>query len=672
MSRMGRFAWISAATGLALLGWVGAASAQASDSVASTAELKKLSVEELMDIEVTSVSKQEESLGSAAATVAVVTGEDIHRAGATSLPEALRGVPGLHVASTGASAWAVSSRGFSSVNSEKLLVLSDTRSIYTPLYSGVFWDVQDYLLQDIDRIEVIRGPGAALWGSNAVNGVINITTKSARDTQGAYFEAGAGDEERAVAAARYGGETAGGIYYRVFGQYRDRDASFNPNAISSDDWQLGHIGFRADWDRTVNDAVTLQGDLYDGDIGRLAPSISLGGPPNPAGRLRTGVSGGNILGRWQHRAGDNAELQLRAYYDRTHRNDPNFRDDLDTVDLDLQHRFPLGARQEATWGLNYRYTSNRNEGKVIFNLDPRSSHDRLASGFVQDRIALSDSLRVTLGTKLEHNDFSGFEVQPSGRLAWDFAPRQTLWSAVSRAVRVPTRLERDIAIDASDPAGNPVVRLLGNRDFDSEKLLAYELGYRWQALTALSIDLAAFHNRYHGLASLELGQTFIDPRDGKTVMPIINRNLTDGRAEGIEALVNWSPRSFWRLSVSYAYLDLELDPHGADLNHGRFAAGATPRNQFGLRSFLDLPGNFAMDAFLRHLDDIRQIPQIVTGTGLPGYTELDLRFAWRGWRSLELSLTGRDLLHAHHHEFGAPASSGDVERSMWGKIAWGF
>ncbi|MGH8642926.1 MAG: TonB-dependent receptor plug domain-containing protein [Gammaproteobacteria bacterium] len=646
--------------------------AAADDGGFSASALKRLSIEELMDVEVTSVSRTAESLGGAAAAVTVVTNEDIRRSGATSVPEALRLVPGIHVARNQSSRWAVSSRGFSSVNSEKLLVLSDTRSIYTPLFSGVFWDVQDYLLEDIDRIEVIRGPGAALWGSNAVNGVINITTKSAQDTQGLYAEAGAGTEERASAAVRYGGKTEGGVYYRVFGKYFDRDATFNPGASSSDDWQLGHFGFRADWDATERDTVTVQGDVYRGDIGQLAPSAAVTGRPGPQGDLEVDVSGGNILGRWRHRIDEDSDLQFRAYYDRTHRDDPSFLDDLDTVDLDFQHRFALALRHEIIWGLNYRYTSNRNESKGIFAVDPSSSQDHLVSAFVQDQISILDTLRLTLGTKFEHNDFSGFEVQPSARVAWDLLSGHTLWGAVSRAVRVPTRLERDIAIDVTDPAGNPVVRLLGNEDFDSEELLAYELGYRWQALETLFIDVAAFHNRYEGLASLELGQPFIDPKDGRTVIPVENRNLTDGHSQGIETLVTFSPLRYWRLSASHSYIDLSLDPAGQDLNRGKFLEGATPRHQFGLRSFLDLPGGFQIDAQFRSLSAVRRSPEIVTSERIPGYSELDVRIAWQGWKQIEISVVGQNLLHDHHPEFGASASRGEIERGVYGKVLWRF
>jgi len=384
--------------------------ADAQGGTLSATELKKLSLEELMNIDVTSVSKTTESLGGAAAAVAIVTNEDIRRSGATSVPDALRLLPGIHVARQTNDLWGVNSRGFSSTNSEKLLVLSDTRSIYTPLFSGVFWDVQDFFLQDIDRIEVIRGPGAALWGSNAVNGVINITTKSAKDTQGVYVEGGSGSNERAIAGVRYGGKTANGLYYRFFGKYFDRDASFNSKTVTSDDSRLGHLGFRVDREANDRDAITVQGDFYRANIGRLTPSVTVTGRPGPSGNLEVGAGGGNVLGRWRHSINKASDLQFRVYYDRTHRNDPSFVDNLDTIDLDLQHRFAPAPRQEIIWGLNYRFTDNRNQGKGLFAVEPSTSRENLVSGFVQDQIAILDKLRVTLGSKLEHNDFSGFEL----------------------------------------------------------------------------------------------------------------------------------------------------------------------------------------------------------------------------------------------------------------------
>ncbi len=649
-----------------------AADAQTRDPRASITELKKLSMEQLTDVEVTSVLRTAERLGGAAAAVTVVTNEDIRRSGATTVPDALRLVPGIHVASQTANTWAVSARGFSNVNSEKLLVLSDTRSVYTPLVSGVAWDVQDYLMQDIDRIEVIRGPGATLWGSNAVNGVINITTKSARDTQGLYVETSAGTEERASAAVRYGGQAGDRTFYRVFGTYVNRDASFLPPGPTSDDWQVGHLGGRMDWEAPEGDSLTIQGDVYGGNIGRVAPSITIIGRDGPVGDLVVDVGGGNVLGRYRRRRSDASEIELRVYYDRTHRNDPSFVDDLHTFDAEFRHRFPIGRVHEVSWGFNDRFTANRNTGKGLFALDPASSHDNLVSGYVQDQLQIHDGLHVTFGTKLEHNDFSGFEAQPSGRVAWTLSRGQTLWGAVSRAVRVPTRIERDISVDVTDPANNPVARLLGNDEFDSETLVAYEVGHRWQLSPMVFTDVAAFRNQYDGLASLELGDPFVDSQRMRIVIPVSNENLTNGHTQGVEIFSVVAPQPNWRVTASYSYVYMSLHPHGQDLNRGEFLEGATPRHQFGLSSFLDLPAGFQLDGQLRSLSAVRRLPPDPTGAGIDEYSELDLRLAWRGWQRMELSLVGRNLLHGHHPEFGAPAQRGEMERATYARAAWGF
>jgi iron complex outermembrane receptor protein len=650
----------------------GASLAQERAAPQTILDFKKLSVQELMDIEVMSVSKTPESLVGAPAAVTVLSSEEIRRSGATTVPEALRELPGIYVARQTSNTWAIGSRGFGSVNSEKLLVLSDTRSIYTPLFSGVFWDVQDYLLQDIDRIEVIRGPGATLWGSNAVDGVINITTKSARDTQGLYLETSTGTEEHGSVGARFGGRIGDRGYYRVFGKYFDRDATFNTNRVSSDDWNTGHLGFRSDWQAGERDTLTVQGDAYRAEIGRLSPSVVVTGRPGPAGPLRVVAGGGNVLARWRHKTARGSEIEARVYYDRTHRNDPSFVDDLDTVDVDLQDRFAPTPRHEVTWSLNYRSTANRNRGRGVFAVDPPSSNDQLAGGFIQDQIQLLKSIRVTVGTKLEHNDFSGAELQPSGRFAWSLPSNQTLWAAVSRAVRVPTRLERDIAIDVTNPQGNPVVRLLGNPGFDAEQLLAYEAGYRWQALKSLSVDVALFLDRYRGLAALERGSPVFDAAITRTVIPVRNQNLNSGRGLGGEAFVTYAVLARSRVSASYSNLDMDVRAGGMDINRGVFLDGSTPRHQFGLRSSTDLPRQFQADVLFRHIGSLRRLPSIVTGEGIPAYSELDLRLAWNGLKKAEIALVGQNLLHSHHPEFGAPDARGEIERGAYVRIAWGF
>ena len=642
-----------------------------SESAANLEALKRLSLEDLMEVRVTSVSRGEESLGGAAAAIAVLSNEDLRRSGATTFPEALRLVPGLHVARRNANSWAVSSRGFSSITSEKLLVLQDTRSIYSPFVSGVWWDVQDYLFEDIDRIEVIRGPGAALWGSNAVNGVINITTKPADATQGLYLSGAVGDEEEAIAAGRLGTQISDNAYVRVYATHSERDESFHRDAVHSDDWRMSRGGVRADWYASSRDSLSFQANVYRGNIGQLAPAITVIGREGPQGPLRTEVEGGHVLARWQRRLSDTADVQLRAYYDRTQRDDPSFLDELDTVDLDFQHHV-AADRHDVTWGLNYRHTDSTNRGRVIFALDPPASSDTVASGFVQDQIAFSDALRVTVGTKVEHNDFSNWEVQPSLRAAWDPSRDHTVWAAVSRAVRVPTRFERDIAVDVTDPAANPRFVLLGTSDFEPEELLAWEAGYRWQINAALFLDAAAFYNEYDGLAALELGTPFVDPADGRTIVPVLNRNLNEGHSHGLELLLSYRAFERWRLTGTYTWTRLELEAGGEDFNRGTWLDGATPEHQFGLRSQIDLPYDLQLDAHLRHSSSLERLPEIVTGEGIDAYTELDVRAAWLGWPRTEVSLVGRNLLHARHTEFGTPQSRGDIERGVYGRIEWRF
>ena len=631
-------------------------------------QLKQLSIEQLTNVMVTSVTRGPQPLSRSAAAVAVVTSGQIESSGAMNVPEAIRYVPGINVAQLTASEWAVSSRGFASANSPDLLVLSDGRSIYTPLFSGVFWDVQDYLMPDIDRIEVVRGPGAALWGSNAVNGVINITTKSAEDTQGGWAEVGGGSATNALAAAQYGGESGDQMYYRVFAKYQNDAPEDYPAGASSDGWDLGHVGFRTDWKADSSDAFTFQGDAYDGRIGEVNPAIDIIGRPGPTAPLVVGVGGGNVLAHWQHTMSDDSDYEVRVYYDYTHRDDPAYTDDLATLDLDFLEHLPLGQDQTITWGLTGRTMDDIFHGKGLLTLNPPDSRYNLASGFVQDEVSLPHAVHLTLGTKLEHNDFSGFEVQPSVRAAWDLTDTRTLWGAVSRAVRVPTRIEQDEDVDATNPAGNPVIALLGNRGFHAEEVLAFELGYRWRPLADLSLDLAAFRNRYTGLASLELGTPYLDAATGQTILPVYTENLIDGHATGLEGLAQYSPVDWWRLSVNYSYMQMSLTPLGEDLNRDHFYEGSTPRNQAGVQSYFDLPHNVELYGGVRALSAVETLPEIVNGTGDPGYQELDLNVIWHVSPRLTLSLEGDSLLHSSHIEFGGPDERSAIKRSVFGRL----
>jgi iron complex outermembrane receptor protein len=616
------------------------------EALAAT-DLKSLSLEELMEIDVTSVSRRTESSLRAAAAVTVITGDEIRRSGVNSLPEALRLANPLHVAQANGRGWSVSARGFAQSTANKMLVLIDGRSVYTPLFSGVFWDVQDVLLEDVDRVEVIRGPGATLWGANAVNGVINIITKKAADTQGGLALAGAGNEERGFGAARWGGELGGRGHYRIYGKLLDRDALVlsRSGGDPRDDRRLGQGGFRTDLKTAAGDGLTIQGDVYAGRVGEPL-------------RDDSNVDGGNLVGRWSRQLSERSGMEMQVYWDRSHRHIPNlFEEHRDTWDMDLQQDVRLGTRHALLWGLGYRHTRDRvgNSREVAF-LPSRRAQD-LFSAFVQDEISLrDDQLRVTVGTKLEHHESVGLEVQPNLRFSLALSDRRVLWGAVSRAVRSPTRLDEDVVF-YSPVNGAEIVR--GSRDFVSEELLAWELGYRIQLRPELNLDFATFFNDYDNLRSQEF-----QPNGG---FPIVLGNRSNAETWGLEARANWQPVARWRVYASYALLEEEftLDPGSRDPVGGR-AEADDPRNRLMLRSYLDLPGGFELDTWLRYIDEL-------SFSRVPSYTELNVHLGWRASRSLELALIGQNLLHEEHVEFGAASPAQEaVQRSLYGKVTWSF
>ena len=648
-----------AAAGLAMIVFAGYGTAQTNEAPTPSNALKQLSLEELSNIEVTSVSRRPEKLSEAASAIQVITSEDIRRSGATSIPEALRLADNLDVAQINSHDWAISARGFNTALSNKLLVLIDGRTIYTPLFSGVFWNAQDYLLKDVDRIEVISGPGGTLWGANAVNGVINIITKNAADTQGTYLEGGGGSELRDFASVRYGGKLAPDVYVRIYGKYFDRGSDvFNSGGAVSDSWRMRQGGFRIDAKASMENSFTLQGDLYSSDA-----NISTGGQGQASGR--------NILGRWTHAYPDGADMSLQIYYDRTHLYDPISNqfgtaqilvDDLDTYDLDFQHRFRIGDAQRLVWGLGYRYTRDIVIGAPNLTfLPPRLNHN-LFSAFVQDEIALRKDLLLTLGSKLEHNDYTGFEVEPSARLQWNLKDNQMIWGAVSRAVRTPSRVDRDI----SEPAPSlPPVILQGASDFVSETLVAYELGYRTQLGTGFTASISAFYNDYGDLRS-----TSITPA---TIVPLFFQNNLEGSTYGVELSISYQVLPWWRLhgSVDPIREDIRVKPGQFDLNKG-LNETADPRARLSLRSSMDLPNNMEFDFALRRIDsrDINNGPTIGI---VPSYIEMGLRLGWNPTERIELSVVGQNLLHAHHPEYGFPGPTlVDIRRNVYGKVAWHF
>lgn len=610
-------------------------------------DLKRLSLEELMDIEVTSVSRRPERLSDAASAVQVIRQEDIRRSGATSLPEALRLASNLHVAQIDSRQWAVSARGFNSTTSNKLLVLIDGRTVYTPLYAGVFWDVQDTLLEDVDRIEVISGPGATQWGANAVNGVINITTKSARQTQGPLIAAAAGQELEGMTGIRYGGEMPGDFAYRVYGKYSDRDGPVLPNGDDiARDWHIGQGGFRIDGDLSRVDTLTVQGDFYEGSIQQPTP-----------GRIE--VSGANVLGRWRRVLSDGSDMQLQVYLDRTHRDIPNsFEQDLDTYDIDFQHHLRAGDSHDLVWGLALRRIDDDIDNGAGFGFLPPDVTRDWFSAFVQDDIALAESLRLTLGSKFEYNEYTHLEVQPSVRLSWRLSEESTVWSAVSRAVRTPSRVDREFYA----PSTPPFTLVEGGVNFDSEKLLSYEVGYRTQPHERVLLSISGFYNDYDDLRSIER----INP---PAAFPFYIGNGLEGETYGVELTVDCSVTDNWRLSAGHTELreSLRKKPGSTDAAPGSNEANDPDRYSL-LRSSVDIGSDWQFDATYRHVARIDR-------QDLPSYGELDLRVAWRPTTALEVSLVGQNLLHEHHAEFGSltaatTSTRNEIERSAYAKVVW--
>src|SRR5213594_3253563 len=617
--------------------------AQQPDSSLSADALKKLSIEQLMNLQVTSVSKRPERLSQTASAIQVITQEDIRRSGASSLAEALRLAANLQVAQIDSRQWAISARGFNGTTANKLLVLIDGRTVYTPLFSGVFWDVEEVPLADIDRIEVISGPGATLWGANAVNGVINVITKDAKDTQGLLLSGGGGSEQRGFGTVRYGGRLGSTVRARIYGRGFDRASTLLPSGQdAADGWHLWQGGFRMDWDAASVNRVTLQGDLYDGRIGQLT-----------AGDV--GVSGGNVVAKWSHTISEGSSLAAQLYYDRTHRHIPGtFGEDLDTYDVDVQHAARLGARQDVVWGLGYRLINDRVANSSMLAFLPPGVARQWFSGFVQDEIALvPNRLHVALGTKIEHNDYVGFEVQPSGRVNWRPSPSGTLWAAVSRALRSPSRIDRELFAPAQPP-----YFLAGGPGFHSEEELAYELGYRHQR-GALALSVATFYSRYHGLRSVEQ----VNP---PTPSPAVIANGQYGESYGAEVTADYLITKGWRVRAGHTELRIHIWPNPGSTDTTRGASESqTPDRQFFLFSSLDLPAHLRLDAGMRAIDDI-------TRQQVPGYAELNAKLTWQPTPQLDLSLVGQNLLHDRHAEFGAPATRREIERGVYGLVEWRF
>jgi len=632
---------------MAVIAAIGPSLVQAAPAAAATSreDLTQMSLTQLSNLRVTSVAKTPQPLGEAPAAVYVITHDEIARSGVTSLPEALRLAPNLEVTQVSASDYIVSARGFNGAPaaqnfSNKMLILIDGRSIYTPLYSGVYLDAEAILLRDVDRIEVISGPGAALWGANAVNGVINIITRSARSTEGSYASAGAGNLGENL-EARYGGAVGDAAAVRVYARAIKRDAMQQPDGSSAhDDWYKTETGFRGDW-RGTADSFTLEGDAYRALENQSAPG---------AGDLL--VAGADALARWHHRT-ERSRIQLQVYLDQSERREPfgGLGFVLHTYDVSLQQNLNLGAAGQLVWGAGERVNDYAINNTV--NLAFLPSHRALTLGnlFAQESFSPVHDLTLIAGAKLEDDPFAGWQFQPDARLAWTPRASEMLWAAASRAVRSPTPFDTDVV----ERVG-PILGLIGNRSFQPERVTAYELGYRGQLANTLSLSVSGFYNVYDDLRTIE-------PSPGATFFPLTWDNFMRGDTRGVEAWADWQVTGWWRLSPGLRTVSehLRLEP-GASGILGTAQAGDDPRAQLRLTSSMNLPWRLNLDGTLRHVDALPD-------PSLPGYWELSARLAWQFSDTLALSLSGSNLLHARHLELPAPYGE-YIDRSVFVRADW--
>lgn len=661
---------------------------------AESADYLNMSLSELLSVEITSVGKKKQPVSQAAAAVFVITQDDIRRSGVKSLPEVLRMVPGVQVARIDGNKWAISARGFNGRFANKLLVLMDGRSLYTPTFGGVYWDAQDTLLEDIDRIEVIRGPGASLWGSNAVNGVINIITKSAAQTQGALAVAGGGTLERGFGALRYGGALGEVGHYRVYAKYFTRDDNIleGSGRNANDHWDQVRTGFRADLAPSQNDAITTQGDFYQGyaheTIDRFIPVA----PYQTLVDNRQDLLGFNLQTRWQHALSETDNFVVQAYYDQSERRYGYVGDRRYTGDVEFQYRTQRFDRHDLMLGFGYRYSQDDIRGSFMADLDPRRQGLQLFSAFAQDDIQLiPDTLVLTLGGRLEHNDFTGFEGQPNLRLLWTPDARNTVWASVARAVRIPTRVDQGSKtlnkfFPANLLAGQPFntfLQAIGNRAFDAESVLAYETGYKHQISDALSVDLAAFYNRYTRLRSAHpvlpscqdgVGLPPFCGHPDYLVLPYLLGNQARMDTYGVELAAEWRWRDNLKVQGAYTFFQAI---------QGRLPPGATaaddpkanPSQQMSLRLAWNPHPDWDVDAWLRYTDRIGGNFGATQNVRIPAYTQLDMRLAWRPLARLEFSVAGFNLLDDHHPEFRSEVNDVlpvEIKRSVYGQVLWSF
>ena len=635
-----------------------AAAAQEADE--KKPRLVDLTLEELM----TTASKKEQRLLAVPAAVAVIVDDDIRRSGARTIPDALRPVPGLHIAHLDANKWIVASRGFSDRFSNKLQVRFDGRTVYSPLFSGVFWETEDPMIEDIERIEVIRGPGGAIWGSNAVNGVINILSKSAEQTQGWLVVAGAGTEERAFGAVRYGFSPGDDVTARVYVKGDDRDRSFHGH----DEWAQARAGFRTDWTPGDADRVIVLGEYYRGQFHGTVTVPQLTAPFSSTFENEVDNSGGHVLARWERRFSPSSQLTTQLSFEHAERGDElNPIENQDILEADITHQFSPIDGHEVMWGVAYLGTRDHTSGSFAISFDPVVDRKGVTSFFVQDEITIVDKrLKASIGSRFEYNDYTGFEVQPNLRAAWTPDEIQTFWASVARSVRMPARAEEDIRINQAVLPGAPpvVVALFGDSRFRSEELIAFELGHRIRPVESLSTDLALFYNLYDRLRTLEPAAPFAEasPPPPHGVAPFVVDNNLSGRSYGAELALTWKPVDKVSLYAAYSFLHLDFHlEHGSQDTVSEDADRASPRQQVYARASIDLPAGVALDVMGRWVDDLPSFD-------VDGYVEADARLGWRATPQVEIALVGQNLVHNHHVESGNTVlgnRAGEIQRGAY-------
>ena len=662
--------------------------AQASQEAAKTppshqADLTKLSIENLMNLEVSSVSKKDQKLSRTAAAVFVITSEDIQRSGAVNIPDLLRMVPGMDVAEINGSTWAVGSRGFNQQFANKLLVLVDGRSVYSATFSGVFWDTLDLPLADIDRIEVIRGPGGSIWGANAVTGVISIFTKKAADTKGTLVEAGGGTFEQGFGLAQYGGRVGTGTDFRVYSKYFNQVPMLDPNGQSgADGWHRLREGFRADSKLSDKDSLTIEGDLStgrEGELGFELPAVT--SPGFIAVAEEISLADGAIETVWNHTFSGRSESSLQFSYDQHRRDDPLNPEVRNTFDLAFQHHVTASKRHDIVWGLGYRGTSDEIGGSLTVAMNPPSRTVQLVNSFVQDEIAIvPKQAYVTVGTKFEHNDYTGFEWMPTVRATWTPNENHMLWAAVSRALRAPSRNDTNLVLNIGDigaPSGTPILlRLLGNPAFKDERLISYEAGYRTMVSRRLSIDLATYYNDWDNLQTTEPSSAFFEavPPPAHEVQTVTYKNLMYGEAHGFEVAANWKLRDSWSISSGFTFANehMHTKAQSLDTQTGPFNEGNAPDHMAQVRSHAEFARGLAWDLSAYYVDPLtNQGP--LGDMRIPAYTRLDTGLTWKPLERLSVSLVGQNLLKDHHTEFedvNGSMQSGLIKRSVYAKFVW--